>query len=173
MRLLRRKVEPKEIMMGKIMATKVLVKKQSKAVKQVETEIMEVAGNNPEKLSDGNLKDLASLLREFYICIENALGFIGHNFEGNVPSGEGANRLLLDRMTGPVDKVRPPVLDKVLREELEPYMQFRLDFESNPEEAAGDKERLVMLTTNLKSVSATARQQLTDFFEDVNKFHGF
>lgn len=155
------------------MATKILVKKQSKAVKQVETEITEIIGSSTNDVSAEALEKVAHLLREFYICIENALGFIGHNLDGNVPSGEEAHRLLLDRMAGVVDKVRPPVLDKVLKEELQPYLQFRLDLEKNPETTVRDKERITILTDNLKAVSATARQQLTDFFGDANSFHGF
>jgi hypothetical protein len=155
------------------MATKILVKKQSKAVKQVETEIIELIGSSVEDMPDDVLEKVSRLLRDFYICIENALGFIGHNLDGSVPSGEDVHRLLLDRMADAVDKVRPPVLDKVLREELQPYLQFRLDLEKDPETTSRDKERIIILIDSLKAVSATVRQQLTDFFGDVNKFHGF
>jgi len=163
---------PQEVLRGKIMATKVLVKKQAKAVKQVETEIMEMIGGGLEGVSADGLEQIARALREFYICIENALGFIGHNLDGGIPNEENVNQLLLDRMSMPLDKVRPAVIDKVLRDELQPYMEFRLDLEREPK-TGQDRERIGILTENLKSVSAAARQQLTDFFVDINKYHGF
>lgn len=163
---------PQEVLRGKIMATKMLVKKQTKAVKKVEGEICERAGGGLEDATPDVLEAIAGSLREFYICIENAFGFIGHNLDGLIPSGENVHSLLLDRMAAPLKGVRPPVIDKVLREELEDYMEFRTDLERDSL-TGHDKERIISLVDKVKATSATARQQLIDFFEDVNKFHGF
>lgn len=157
-------VIPEDVLRGKIMATKILVKKQTKAVKQVETEILEIAAAAIEEDDSESLKAVAGALREFYICIENALGFIGHNLDGSVPTEGNVSGMLLDRMAVPFDKVRSAVIDKVLKEDLLPYLQFRMDLEKDPGIGL-DRERIAPLVKNLKTVSAASRQQLTDFFE--------
>lgn len=162
---------PQEVIRGKIAATKVLVKKQCKEIKSVETEIHELVGGNLEDSSPECLEQIAKGLREFYICIENALGFIGHNFDKGIPKGEKVHELLLEQMSASHGKIRPPVIDKVLKDRLMDYLQFRLDLEKDAS-AAHDLERVKSLVEGIKSVSATARQQLTDFFDDVSKFYG-
>lgn len=166
---------PGEVLRGKIMATKALVKKQAKEIKQVESELLAMTGGSleeaPEALPE-HLEQIAQSLREFYICIENALGVIGHNLDESIPKEEDVHHRLLDLMGAPLQGVRPAVLDRVLRDDLEPYLQFRLDLEKDSS-TGQDQERINMLLKNLKAVSAAARQQLTDFFVDVNKYHGF
>ena len=161
---------PQEVLKGKIMATKSLVKKQVKAVRQVETEIMALAENGTEELDPGQLHTVAKSLRDFHICIENALGFIAHNFDQGIPSGEEVHELLLEQMAAGGSS-RPPVLDKVLKEELKKYLDFRVDFEKDSS-AAEDKSRIKSLVDDLRAVSAAARQQLTDFFEELKKYYG-
>ena len=155
---------PEDVLRGKKIATKMLVKKQTKAVKQVETEILEKIGAGIEEVAPEGLESIAKALREFYICIENALGFIGHNLDGQIPTEGNVHQLLLDRMAAPLDKVRPAVIDKVLKEDLQPYLQFRVDLEKDPG-ISRDRDRIAPLVENLKAVSAASRQQLTDFFE--------
>ena len=163
---------PQEVLRGKILATKVLVKKQCKEIKNVETEILEhVGGEDLELAGSERLEQIGKSLRDFYICIENALGFIAHNFDGGIPKGEKVHELLLEQMALPYKDIRPPVLDKGLKEKLMDYMQFRLDLEKDAL-SVQDLKRVEDLVKQVKSVSANVRQQLTDFFADINEFHG-
>lgn len=163
---------PQEVLRGKIVGTKSLVKKQVRAVKAVETEILELTGSGLQGLDDQQLNKVAQLLREFHICIENSLGFIAHNFDEGIPTGENVHQVLMEQMAVERPQSRPSVLDKVLKTDLEKYLAFRKDLEKDPTVAA-DKERIISLVEDLRHVSAAARQQLTDFFEELKKYHGF
>lgn len=163
---------PQEVLKGNLIGTKSLVKKQIKAVRETETEITELAGKGLDSAGTEQLQEIARSLRDFHICIENALGFIAHNYDNGIPQGDNVHHLLLEQMTVERDGSRPPVIDKVLKEDLGKYLEFRLDWEKDPE-AAGDKERIASLVEDLKAVSAAARQQLTDFFDELKKYHGW
>jgi len=163
---------PQEVLKGKLIGTKSLVKKQVKAVRETETEITELAGKGLDSADSEQLQEIARALRDFHICIENALGFIAHNYDDGIPKGENVHHLLLEQMTLERSGSRPPVLDRVLKEDLIKYLEFRLDLEKDPA-AAGDKERIASLVEDLRAVSAAARQQLTDFFDELKKYHGW
>ena len=162
---------PEEVILGRIMATKMLVKKQAREIKQVETEILKMTDTGLEAAGNPSLEQIADSLREFYICIENAFGFIGHNLDELIPIEGEVHQELLDQMSSPFGDIRPPVIDKVLKEELRNYMQFRLDLEKAPL-TGQDRNRIILLVNKVKSLSAAARQELTDFFEEMNVFHG-
>lgn len=164
---------PEEVLRGKIQATKMLVKKQAKAVKQVETEILEMTGSNFDGSDFEQTPKIAKALREFYICIENAFGFIAHNLDEKIPEGVNVHQLLLNQMTAPYKEIRPPVIDKVLKEDLEEYMRFRSDLENDAAQVGQSIDKVKVLVEKLTTVSSSSRQQLADFFEDLNKFHGF
>jgi len=161
---------PKEVLRGKIFATKSQVKKQIRAIREIEEEIEGFTSDDPKNADPDRLKKIAKSLREFHICVENAFVFIAENFDGGVPKGENVHESLMEQMTRRFEKSRPPVIDKALARNLKSYLEFRLDMEKD-KETGTDRDRIISLLENFKTTSTAARQQLLDFFEDLGKFH--
>jgi len=161
---------PVEILRGRIFATKSLVKKQIRAIREIEEEIEGFTSGDLKNAGQDRLKEIAKSLREFHICVENAFVFIAENFDGGVPKAENVHESLMDQMTRRHEKSRPPVIDKALARNLKSYLDFRLDMEKD-EETGTDRDRIMSLLENFKTTSAAARQQLLDFFEALGKFH--
>ncbi|HBT20863.1 MAG TPA: hypothetical protein DEA47_05840 [Peptococcaceae bacterium] len=163
---------PQEIMRGKIIATKSLVKKQIRAIKEIEGEVDDIIlGINSEEIEREKVKELAKKFREFQICVENAFVFIAENFDGGVPKTENIHKSLLEQMGKEIENSRPSVIDSFLAQNLDEYIDLRLDVEKDPE-AFNDAARVKTMLNNYKKVSESAQEQLLNFFDELEKFHG-
>lgn len=163
---------PQEIMRGKIFATKSLVKKQIRAIREIEGEVDNLlADTNSEEIAGEKAKELAGKLREFQICVENAFAFIAENFDGGIPKSDNVHESLLDQMTKSIENSRPPVIDGFLAQNLKEYIDLRLDLEKNAE-SFGDGQRVKTLLSSYKEVSQSSRDQLINFFDELEKFYG-
>ena len=163
-------LDAKSVMLGKIIATKSLVKKQAEVIKELEGELAELASGDVSQFESKDLQRVGRALRDFHICIENALGFIAHNFDDGIPKSENVHYDLLTQMSRESENVRPAVIDKALVEDLKEYLKFRLEFESGEKDVLS-AERVGGLLQKLKTTSSAGRQQLTDFFDEVKKYH--
>ena len=164
---------PQEILRGKIIATKSLVKKQIRGIMEIEGEVEKLLEDtNIEEITVEKAKVLAEKFREFQICVENALAFIAENFDGGIPVAANVHEKLLDQMTKSIENSRPPVFDNSLAQILKEYIDLRLVLEKDCE-SFDDCERVKKLLGSYKEVSQKAREQLTNFFDELEKFHGF
>ena len=159
---------PKEFLQGKIIGIHSLIKRQAKAIKQIGEELEEIKAKGLD--SEEDLKEASKLLRDFHICVENALIFIANSFDGGIPT-EDAHKSLIKQMSSQFGKERPAVIDETLAGNLEEYLNFRFDFEKS-QETAEDKDRVNLLIEKFEEVSVSVENQILNFNEELKDFHG-
>jgi len=109
-------------------------------------------------------RTLGSLLHDFYTGVEKVLQRIALQLDGGLPVGPDWHVQLLRRMTTPIDRTRPPVLDDKLSQTLSEYLRFRhvfrvvYGFELK-------REQLRKLAASLPQVFEALKAQLSNFLE--------
>lgn len=67
----------------------------------------------------------ASLLHDFYTCIEKIFQTVAKGIDDYVPEGENWHKILLEQMALSLDDRRPPVISEELAGVLMEYLAFR------------------------------------------------
>lgn len=120
-------------------------------VGEIEETLIEIE-DDPTRLE---LRAVGSILHDFYTGTEKIFRLIAIEVDGNLPSGENWHKRLLDRMAVEVENLRPPVIDKDLKERLAEYLRFRHLF-----------RHIYGFELNWKKCRPLA-EQLTKIYEDL------
>lgn len=93
---------------------------------KLQTEIVKaqarLAGREPETF---DLYAVGGILHDVYRGAEGICRRIAKEFDQQLPMGESWHRLLLDQMTHPIPKARPPILQANTANALDEYRRFR------------------------------------------------
>lgn len=71
------------------------------------------------------LRGVASILHDFYCGVERIFERIATELDGELPHGQDWHVQLLERMTAPVESVRPQVIGSDMATTLREYLRFR------------------------------------------------
>jgi hypothetical protein len=77
------------------------------------------------QLSSIEIRGCASLIHDFYTCLESIFQRIAAEINSNYPSGSNFHRRLIRSMAMDVEGVRPAVISPELLEELDELRKFR------------------------------------------------
>ncbi len=78
-----------------------------------------------DNVSTYDLRAVGSILHDFYNGVENTFSRVAQELNGGLPAGEDWHRQLLVDMAAEIEGVRPPVISKTLKKELQRYLGFR------------------------------------------------
>lgn len=71
------------------------------------------------------VESAAMNLQSYYTGVERVFKTIAAKLDGEVPAGERWHKDLLDQVAIEIPSIRPPVISKLLRDELGKYLAFR------------------------------------------------
>lgn len=160
----------KEVIRGKIAATKRLVNRQIKALKETEKDLIGFGEDELREADSEKLKEIAKLLVGYQMAVENAFNFIVQNFDEGIKGAEsGANlHAAVIKQVSKEGKIRPSVIDSFVSGKLLEYLDFRLEFAENE---SVDRETLLALFENFESVSESLKEQLNHFFSSLEEYN--
>jgi hypothetical protein len=111
-----------------------------------------------------SLRARASILHDFYTCVERVFVLIAEELNGGVPAGEHWHRRLLHTMSLEIAGVRPAVVSEELARALGEYLRFRHVFRS----VYGfvlDESRMKPLEDAFPATATRASDELVAFTE--------
>ena len=103
-----------------------------------------------------------SVIHDFYTGVEKIFRRIATRVDHDLPTGEDWHVQLLQRMTVPLEGIRPQVIDEPLERNLEEYLRFRHLFR-NVYGFALRWERCQRLAERLHETFADLKEQSDDF----------
>lgn len=105
----------------------------------------------------------ASIVDDFYTCIERIFKTIADDIDESLPKGEDWHKKLLRQMSIELPKVRPPVIGKKLFGTLGDYLKFR-HLERNIYGFQLQWDRMEHLVQSVPRTAKQLRQALDEFF---------
>ena len=121
------------------------------------------------KTSDECYLDSVALnLQNFYTAIEKIFTLIGKQIEKSIPESGNWHSELLEQMTLEIDGVRPAVISKNTKSQLEEHLGFRhvvrnvYSFNLNP-------QKIKHLFKNLKNINKIFKSEIDDFLKLIEK----
>lgn len=108
-----------------IEALRTEIKQEIHELEELEAELNDYVSRIKGEPENMELRAIGSALHDFYSGIEKVFELIAKHIDEDVPEGEDWHNRLLLRMQGELDGIRPAVISRDLREELEEYLRFR------------------------------------------------
>ncbi|HDN67439.1 MAG: hypothetical protein DRQ02_02190 [Candidatus Latescibacterota bacterium] len=115
-----------------------------------------------DSVSTYDLRAVGSILHDFYNGVEDLFCRIAQELNGGLPAGKDWHRQLLVDMAVEIEGVRPPVISKLLKRELQRYLGFRHVFR-HIYGFSLEKERIRELCDSLPSVLDSLERDLLKF----------
>lgn len=141
------------------------IKEELENIDKLEKELRE---NMAIRNKFNNLRQIGSILHDFYNCCERIFKKITTDINGGFEQRENWHKELLYRMTISMEDIRPPVLSKKLAAELDEYLSFRHLFR-NIYGFELENDRLDRLVAKFEPVSRSFRKQITEFLRKMEK----
>lgn len=88
-------------------------------------ELQELRNDVESPPSRAEVRAFGSILHDFYTGIEKIFRRIAVELNGNIPKGEDWHLQLLNRMSVPLDSIRPAVISENIYDELNELLRFR------------------------------------------------
>ena len=117
-----------------------------------------------DDVSTYDLRAVGSILHDFYNGIENTFSRVAQELNGGLPAGEDWHRQLLVDMAAEIEGVRPPVISKTLKKELQRYLGFRHIFR-HIYGFSLEKERIKELCERVSPVLGSLETDLLKFYQ--------
>ena len=115
-----------------------------------------------DSISTYDLRAMGSILHDFYNGVENTFSRVAQELNGGLPAGEDWHRQLLVDMAAEIEGVRPPVISKTLKKELQRYLGFRHIFR-HIYGFSLEKERIKELCERISPVLGSLETDLLKF----------
>lgn len=112
-------------MTGTLAVAVARIKKELISLEELEKELSAMLERGPAEDDFERKRAYASLLHDFYTCIEKIFQTVAKNVDEYMPEGENWHKALLEQMALSLDDKRPPVISEKLMNVLTGYLVFR------------------------------------------------
>ncbi len=120
-------------------------------------------GDHPDPY---DLRAAGSILHDFYTALEDVFKRIAQEINGGLPQDREWHKRLLESMARDIPGVRPPVISKELKKELNEYLRFRHVFR-NVYGHYLEWERMKHLMQNLSRITKDVCRNLERFCQHL------
>ncbi|MFB6274051.1 MAG: hypothetical protein ABEL51_14270 [Salinibacter sp.] len=111
--------------MSRFAGLKADIDHELKNLERLDRTLQDVLRKASSDVTEIETRAAGSLLHDFYTGLERIFQRIAVKIDQDLPSGEDWHRQLLQRMSIPLEGVRPAVITQKQAEHLEAYMGFR------------------------------------------------
>jgi hypothetical protein len=144
------------------------IKKEIKTLEMLGKELEAMRERGTVNNDSERKRAFASLLHDFYTCIEKIFQTIAKNIDDFMPEGEQWHKALLEQMNLPLEDRRPQVISDKLVQALLDYLVFRYRVR-NIYGFQLDWERMDSLINDMPDILQKVKEELEAFIRKVEE----
>jgi hypothetical protein len=144
------------------------IKKEIKTLEMLGKELEAMRERGTVNNDSERKRAFASLLHDFYTCIEKIFQTIAKNIDDFMPEGEQWHKALLEQMNLPLEDRRPQVISDKLVQALLDYLVFRHRVR-NIYGFQLDWERMDSLINDMPDILQKVKEELEAFIRKVEE----